>query len=90
MRLVFNGRPQDTLVEGEDVIRGGEEFEVDAERAEELLTNPTVDVSEAKSGKSLARLTVAELKELAEEKEIDISETSNKADLIEAIEKAEN
>jgi hypothetical protein len=86
--LIFNAPSQDTLVEGEKTIHGGELFEVDDARAEELVTNPTVDVSEYTSASTLKRLTKPQLIELAEERDIDVSSCKTKDDLIEAIEKA--
>lgn len=84
--LIFNAPPQDKLVEGDDTISGGETFKVSEERAEELLTNPTVDVSEYAGEASLKRLTKPQLVELAEERDIDVSSCKTKDDLIEAIE----
>lgn len=44
--LRFNAAARHILVEGGERIHGGEKFEVDEERALELLTNPHVDIVE--------------------------------------------
>lgn len=89
MRLVHNGRPGDSLEVDGKTYGAGEEFEVkDEERALELLTDPNINVTEAKADGGLKRLNKADLEQLASNEEIDISECSTKADLIDAIETA--
>jgi hypothetical protein len=48
--LRYDAPPRHVLVEEGRQIHGGEEFEVTNERAEELLTNPHLAVSEVGAG----------------------------------------
>lgn len=75
---------------GMDAVPAGGTFEVDDKRAEALLTDPNVAVSEAKPEPSaLDRLNKDQLIELAQEKGIEPG-SKTKADLIAEIEAADN
>lgn len=85
-RLRYNARPNARLLpDGADSkpVAGGETFEVSDIRAEELLTAPYADVTEAPDFNALTR---AELNNLAEQAGIDSSALSTKSDVITALE----
>lgn len=48
--LLFDAPEHHVLLEGDQTIHGGELFEVSNERAEELLTQPNLDVTDKPNG----------------------------------------
>jgi hypothetical protein len=63
--LVYQGKPNELLLEDNQEIRPGEDFEVSAQRAEQLLDDPTVNVIEVTASVQRSRRAFAALKHAA-------------------------
>ncbi len=83
--LIFNEPSHHVLDEGGELIHGGTEFTADDDRAEELLTQPYLNVIEKPAEVDLAALTRRQLDEVAAERGIDTAPLSNKDAVIAAL-----
>lgn len=82
--LIFAGRENERLQEGDKLISPGDEFEVTEERADQLLADPNVVVFAAPDD-DLQRLSRPKLDELAAEAGLDPKQYPNKDALIDAL-----